>query len=367
MQDHPPSSDADEQPPSPDASVTHGDSGDARKSDQPAERLARDADAEPRQVKVTATVRRRNAPKLAQTEGGRDRTEPAAADVPALGAVEHPRATGARSGSLTWPLISLIGLLLVVFINWLANWLPLNNQTTGEVSRENPVPLQPAGWAFLIWALIYVLLFAFVIYSFLPVGQRTSRIRVVGPIFLVANIANITWIFFWHWEQFAASLVAIVVLLGSLALIYAVLRRRGADASSVSAMHRLLVRVPFSIYFGWVSIATIASLEVWMANNGWSGGPFGLRGWTVIFLIAGVLVASVFAFAAKDAAYPLVFVWGYSAIAYEQWDRSSLVSIVAGTLAIVAAAVTVMAFLRSFRGPAGSATPRHGGKPPVTS
>ncbi|HEV2073207.1 MAG TPA: hypothetical protein VGR29_06140 [Thermomicrobiales bacterium] len=369
MQDRPPPTDPDERRPSSDSGVTPDDVGDAPELDQPDERLSPDVDAEPRQVRVTPTARRRNAPQPGPAQDERDRAEPVEAPAAYTPGLEgQPQATAARSRPWTWPLISLIGLLAVVFVNWLANWLPLNDQTTGEISRENPVPFQPAGWAFLIWPLIYAALFAFVIYGFLPAGRRNSRVRAIGPVFLVANIANIAWIFLWHWERFAASFVAIVVLLGSLAVIYAMLPGPRGNLSSVSRVQRLLVRVPFSLYLGWISIATIAALEVWMINGGWNGGPFGLRGWTVVFLIAGVLVAAVFAFAAKDAIYPLVFAWGYFAIAYEQWDGSSLISILAGSLAIVAAVLTVMAVMLSFGARAGSALPampRQVDKPPT--
>jgi tryptophan-rich sensory protein len=210
------------------------------------------------------------------------------------------------------------------------------------------VPFQPAGWAFVIWTLIYILLFAFVIYSFLPVGRRSARIQAVGPLFLVANIANIAWLFAWHWERFALSLVAIVVLLGSLAAIYGVLRRIDMPEGRGATVQRFLVGGTFSIYLAWISIATLANVEIWMDNGGWNGGPFGLRGWTVIFLIGGILVAAAFAFLARDAAYPLVFAWGYLAIANEQWNDSTLISILAGILAIGAAALTVMAALLAY-------------------
>src|SRR5690606_19891653 len=85
---------------------------------------------------------------------------------------------------IAWPLISLIGLAAVVLVNWLANWLPLNDITTGQISNDHPVPFQPAGWVFSIWGLIYVLLAVFVIFSFFPQGRRATRINAVGPVFL---------------------------------------------------------------------------------------------------------------------------------------------------------------------------------------
>jgi hypothetical protein len=100
-----------------------------------------------------------------------------------------------RGSSWHWPLINLLGLLAVLAINFLANWIPFNNQTTGEVLTKNPIFFQPAGWAFIIWGVIYALLLVFVIYSLLPGGRRSRRVRRIGPVFLVANIANAVWLF----------------------------------------------------------------------------------------------------------------------------------------------------------------------------
>lgn len=313
--------------------------------DAPSSSDAPERDSPPNRVELTATPRRGEAPTTPQ----KDRTAPVTGPpVPPIPASPSAEPASPSNQHWRWPLISLVGILVVVLMNWLANWVPFNGHTTGEVSRANAVPFQPAGWAFLIWSLIYGLLFAFVVYSFLPVGRRSSRIRAVGPLFLVANIANIAWLLAWHWERFALSLIAIVVLLGSLAAIYGVLQRRDAQGGHGSFVQRFLVRGTFSIYLAWISIATLANVEVWMKNGGWNGGPFGLQGWTVIFLLGGVIVAAAFAFLAHDAAYPLVFTWGYLAIAQEQWGDSALISILAGVLAIGAAALTVMAALLAF-------------------
>jgi hypothetical protein len=346
MQDRPQTPDPDQIP------------ADARETGTP------EPDPGPERVEITATPRRADAPTTPQKSraGTTDRSKPfVGPPVPPVVTPSRPQSEPSRGRPWSWPLISLVGLIVVVLINWLANWVPFNDQTTGQVSRQNAVPFQPAGWAFLIWTLIYVLLFAFVIYSFLPSRRRSARIQAVGPLFLISNIANISWLFAWHWERFALSLIAIVVLLGSLAAIYGVLRGSDLPDGRGSSLQRFLVRGTFSIYLGWISIATLANLQVWMDNGGWNGGPFGLRGWTVIYLIGGILVAAAFAFLARDAAYPLVFTWGYLAIAFEQWGDSALISILAGVLAVTAAALTVMAALLAFdarRDPASPARSR---------
>lgn len=311
-----------------------GDVGDALEADAPEEHLAPEPDApEPGTAPSTKSRRLSFRPAAEEPLGARPKPEPAAAV--------------SRSRALAWPLISLIGLAAVVLVNWLANWLPLNDLTTGQISDNHPVPFQPAGWVFSIWAVIYVLLAVFVIYSFFPQGRRATRINAVGPVFLVANIANISWIFLWHWLRFQGSLIALVVLLGAVATIYLMLRATRHDGE-MSTLQRLAVALPFSVYLAWATIATLANVQVWMREGGWDGGVFGLRGWTVIFLLAGVIVAAGVAFFGRDAAFPLVFVWAYLGIAQRQWDDDKLLSILAIVLVIAAAALTVMAFILSF-------------------
>jgi translocator protein len=315
---------------------TSGDVGDALEADAPEEHLAPDP--------VVVTPRREG-----QAAAGQPKTAP-------VGSPDRPRTYVSRDRSWIWPVISLVGLAAVVLVNWLANWLPLNDQTTGQVSNAHPVPFQPAGWVFSIWGLIYLLLAIFVIYSFFPSGRLNARIQAIGPFFLTANIANISWIFLWHWERFQGSLIALVVLLGALTAIYLLLRGARRDTASMSTVQRLIVGVPFSIYLAWVCIATLANVQVWMREGGWDGGMFGLRGWTVIFLLVGIIVAGGVAFFAHDAAFPLVFVWAYLGIAQRQWGEDMLISILAIILVIAAAALAAMAFILSFDARSGQQT-----------
>lgn len=304
---------------------TSGDVGDALEADTPEEQLAPDP------VVIRARAARRG--------------DSSAASV---GSPDRPRVSVSRERSWVWPVISLVGLALVVLVNALANVLPLNDQTTGQIANAHPVPFQPAGWVFSIWLVIYALLAIFVIYSFFPSGRLSARIQAIGPLFLITNIANITWIFLWHWEQFRTSMFALVVLLGALVAIYLMLRGARRDTGKMSTLQRLIVAVPFSVYLAWVSIATLANVQVWMREGGWDGGMFGLRGWTVIFLLVGIIVAAGIAFFAHDAAFPLVYVWAYLGIAQRQWSEDMLISILAIVLVVAAAALTVMAFILSF-------------------
>jgi len=253
-----------------------------------------------------------------------------------------------RDSSWFWPLAGLVGYLLVLLVNFLANWLPLNDQMTGDVINKRPIPFQPAGWAFFIWIVIYALLGLYVVYTLSPGGQRSHRVRRVGVFFVLSCAANIAWIFLWHWEQFLLALIAIAVLWASLLVIYLLARGANVDGRTPSMWQKIAIQVPFSVYLGWVSVATLAGFAVW-ANRSWhSGNPFSDRTWAVILLIVGVAIAAAFALFARDALVPLVFVWSYVAIVQQQWDHSTLVVVVAVIGAIASAALTVAAYSLRF-------------------
>jgi len=273
-----------------------------------------------------------------------------------------PRATGThtvvvplveRDISWYWPLASLVGLLVVIGINLLANAWEFNGNTTGEVVNKDPVPFQPAGWVFSIWGLIYVLLLFFVVYGLFPAGRRNARLQRISPLFLVANIANVAWIFLWHWEQFLGSLVAILVLLAALVFIYLGLRvrnpiRRNERATRPRLLTRLVLWVPFSVYLAWVIVAALANLMVWLDREGWDGGPFSYNVWAVLFMIAATLVAALFTFAARDGLVPLVLAVAFVGIAQHTWGDSTFASIAAIVLAVVAVGLAGLAWVLAF-------------------
>lgn len=69
-------------------------------------------------------------------------------------------------------ILNIIGLAGVLIVNGLANILPLNNLSTGEISDRFQVFFVPAGYVFSIWGLIYLGLIAFGIYQALPSTTR---------------------------------------------------------------------------------------------------------------------------------------------------------------------------------------------------
>jgi hypothetical protein len=172
---------------------------------------------------------------------------------------------------LSLSILNLLGFLGTVVVNGLANALPLNNKTTGELSDLYPNLFVPAGLTFAIWGLIYVLLAIFVIYQLIPSVRRDAQkvdfVQRIGLLFFISSIANIGWIFAWHYEIVPLSLVLMLILLGYLIAIYL---RLNIGKSEATKSEKYLVHLPFSVYLGWITIATIANVTALLVDINWN-------------------------------------------------------------------------------------------------
>lgn len=202
--------------------------------------------------------------------------------------------------------------ILTIVLNGLANALPLNGLTTGEISDRFNVYFVPAGYVFSIWGLIYLALSGFAVYQALP-GQRTNpRLRRIGYLFALSCVANVAWLFLWHYEVFPLTIVAMVALLLLLIAIYQRLRIGQTD---VSTSETWLVRVPFSIYLGWVTVATIANATSLLDYWNWGGWGVSPEMWAVIMLAVATALTAAVTFTRGDLAYGAVAVWAFAGIA----------------------------------------------------
>jgi benzodiazapine receptor len=233
--------------------------------------------------------------------------------------------------------------LMTIAINGLANALPLNGQNTGEISDRFQVYFVPAGYVFSIWGLIYLGLVAFAVYQALP-GQRSNpRIRRIGYLFALSCVANIAWLFFWHYELFPLTLVAMLALLLLLVAIYL---RLDIGRAQVPLTERWLVSLPFSIYLGWITVATISNVTVLLDYVNWNGWGISPEVWTAIVLITGAGIASAVSLTRGDIAYMLVIVWAFVGIAVKHAGTPVVATVAWVMTALVAVVLVVGALSR---------------------
>lgn len=231
----------------------------------------------------------------------------------------------------------VIAVLATITVNGLANALPLNNLTTGEISDRFDVYFVPAGYVFSIWGLIYLGLIAYAVYQALPAQRDNPRLQRVALPFFISSIANVAWLFLWHYEIFTLTIVAMLGLLLSLIAIYF---RLGIGREPVSRAETWSVRIPFSIYLGWVTVATIANATSLLDYLRWGGWGISEQVWAVIMLAVGLLIATAVAITRSDTAYMLVIVWAFAGIGVKHagaplvgtsaWLAAGLALLVAG-------------------------------------
>jgi translocator protein len=247
-------------------------------------------------------------------------------------------------------LANVISVVLVIAANALANIVPFNGRTTGEVSDKFNVYFVPAGYVFAIWGLIYTGLVAFSVYQALPSQAANPRLRRAGYLVTISSVANIIWLFCWHYEIFPLTMVFMLVLLACLLLLYVRLRE---GAGTVTLGERLCVRLPFSIYLGWITVATVANASDLLYSLGVPGTGTGPALAAVAMLLVAAALAVAMLLRHRDVAYVLVIIWAFVGITVKQWHAAP-VAVTAAVLAIGLVAVLLLAYQRRW-GPASTA------------
>lgn len=215
-------------------------------------------------------------------------------------------------------IIAVVAYVAMVAVNFLANGLPINNRSTGDISDAYPNIFAPAGPAFSIWGLIYLLLAGYVLYQFVKKDKKTEDLlQKIKPLFIATSVANISWIFAWHYDYIGLSVLMMTTLLILLIKIADILR-----VEKFTKLEKLFIWAPFSVYFGWITVATIANITVFLVSIGWNG--FGIADfvWTSIILLVGALIGILRMNKDNNIAYGMVLIWAYGWILFKHMSVS---------------------------------------------
>ncbi len=241
-----------------------------------------------------------------------------------------------KSKKLILQVLNLLTYIAVVIVNALANIIPIGGKNTGELSDAIPNLFVPAGLTFSIWGVIYLLFALFSIYQIRDI-YKSEKVDMpyldkIGYYFIIANAANFIWIFFWQYVLVPLSLVMMLILLVSLLWIY---RRLDIGGAEVPRWEKLAVHVPFSVYLGWISVATVANITAVLVEAGVSSFGLGAEIWTILIIVVVVIITFAMILLKKDTAYSLVIVWALYGIWYKQSTLNLTIAITALTALIV--------------------------------
>jgi benzodiazapine receptor len=238
--------------------------------------------------------------------------------------------------------INVVAFVVMIVVNGLAgSTTVLGGVTSADVSNMYPTLITPAGFTFAIWGIIYALLLLFTVYQLLPKNRDKPFLSQVGLLFALSSAFNISWLFLWHYNYITYSLVLMFALLASLILIYL---RLGIGKTAVSLKEMAFVHLPFSVYLGWISIATIANVSVALTAAGWDGLGIEPSVWAVTIICVALLLSLAVLATRKDIAYSFVIVWALLGILSNQSGNETIVlaSEIGIVLLLAAIGVTVV-------------------------
>lgn len=231
-----------------------------------------------------------------------------------------------------------------IIFNGLAGTGYVNNTTPEVISDRYPTHITPAGYAFAIWSLIYLGLLAFSVYQVLP--AQAVRFREIRRIYILSCVANCGWLYYWHHDMVVVCLGIILFLLGTLAFVNSKLK------STETYAEYWFAKVPFGLYFGWVTAATIlnATIAFVSLNARVSETVSSVLG-AGLLLIAAAL-GFLIRLKLRNYFYPLAIAWALTAIAVKQTGQVLIISAAAvGVIACLLAAVSFVMDQKSSANP----------------
>jgi hypothetical protein len=250
-----------------------------------------------------------------------------------------------NSDLLKW--VNILAFALTVLVNGLAGSTTiLGGKLTAEISDANPTLITPAGYVFSIWGIIYVLLGVFAVFQALPGPEKDAIQRRIGWFFALSSVLNIAWLFLWQFEYLSLSVVLMFLLLASLIAIYL---RLNIGKSAASLREKLAVHLPFSVYLGWITIASIANVAVTLVSVTWDGFGISPETWAALVVIVALLITLAAVVTRVDVAYGLVVIWALVGVAAEQSGNQNIVLITEVSAVIVAVSVGAMILVTRLR------------------
>ncbi len=250
--------------------------------------------------------------------------------------------------NLTYLILNSVTLVFTLIMNFLSGTTVFGSKNVGQISEMFPNLFAPAGYAFAIWGLIYLMLIAFVVHQWVAWYRKKedTQLRQIGFSFSLANLANGLWVVAWLNLYIGISVILMFILLGSLIAMTLKLRLELGDAPK-----RIIALVwwPITIYLGWIIVATVANITALMVSQGWYGGSVSPLTWAIVMIAIATLIYLLLIYYRNMREAALVGIWTLIAIAVKQWGVQTSIVWVALIASTVLAIVVVIHAIKGFQ------------------
>jgi hypothetical protein len=217
-------------------------------------------------------------------------------------------------------ILTIVAILGAIVINGLSNFFPVNGLSIGAIANTifANVLITPANYAFAIWGVIYLGLIAFGVYQ-LSLNRRDHPLiqKLRLPI-IWASVFQSIWVFQFQLRNYWVSVAFMMGILISLIVAFLAIHQPG---SSISRSEKWYIQVPFSIYFGWISVATIVNVASALYAINWNGWGISPTVWTVIMAVIATLISALMTVHYHSIAFSGVIIWALVAIAVRQTSQ----------------------------------------------
>jgi hypothetical protein len=164
-----------------------------------------------------------------------------------------------------------------------------------------PTAFTPAVYTFVIWAPIFIGLTIFVIYQALPSNRANIYLDTLGwPVFIAFIMNALSAFTPIGWSN-------LVITIALIALIFAfVIINKNKDPDSKFFWY---TKVPFSLFFGWITAATVVNTFQWFSSLGFqSFGPSGILT-AALFIVIAAIIGVFITLQYQEVVYGLVLIW----------------------------------------------------------
>jgi hypothetical protein len=220
----------------------------------------------------------------------------------------------------------------------------------GSVSDEFQSPIVPAGYAFAIWGIIFLLLLIYAVYQAMPSRAADPLLRRIGWFTGLAMVGDTVWTWVFTQRQFVAAQLLIFAI-GACAIVALLRYAEWFTTRTPSSFERWVIGPGVGLIAGWLTAAMFVGFAGTMISQGASnaGSAAEIGGAGLLLFSAGV-AASVLIQASSGPRtawipYGAAIIWAAVGVIVKHLDRSIIVGGIA--IAIIVAVVAMLALLAS--------------------
>lgn len=247
-------------------------------------------------------------------------------------------------------LANVVAIPLGILASYLVG--PITGHDVGAVARQNEPLLAASSWTFAIWGVIFLGQLGYLAYQALPSHGTRPVLRAIGWLTAWSSVLTAAWVFVFVQGWIVASWA---IILAILATQIAIEVRRG-DSARVGP-ELVLVRIPYSLNLGWVSVATILqTTQVLDRVVQWDGGPLAPASWGVVMVAVATMLAGAMIALRPNFAFGVAVAWGLAGIFDYERVRAPMISgaallgVIAVTIFCIAEIVVLATRSRSGKG-----------------